>query len=287
VLRLPALVLLLLSAALLEAGPTQAAGSPEVAALQVALQAKGVYRGAVDGVAGPGTARAIRVFQRRARLSVDGIAGPLTRRALGRLGRPALGRRVLRRGVVGWDVAELQFLLASHGFPSGAFDGTFGPRTAGAVRRFQRWAGLPPDARAGPATLAALETTPPPVSPVRLAWPIRAPLGDRFGPRGARFHTGLDFPADAGVGVTAAGAGRIAYAGWRAGGWGKLVAIAHGNGVRTLYAHLSQVHVRLGDRVGAGFQIGLVGSTGGSTGPHLHFEVRVRGAAVDPLTALR
>ena len=73
----------------------------------------------------------------------------------------------------------------------------------------------------------------------------------------------------------------------RAGGWGKLVAIAHGNGVRTLYAHLSQVHVRLGDRVGAGFQIGLVGSTGASTGPHLHFEVRVRGAAVDPLTALR
>jgi murein DD-endopeptidase MepM/ murein hydrolase activator NlpD len=69
------------------------------------------------------------------------------------------------------------------------------------------------------------------------------------------------------------------------GGWGYLVSIAHGNGVRTMYAHLSRIDVRVGARVGAGHQIGLVGSTGHSTGPHLHFEVRVRGAAVDPLPA--
>lgn len=265
--------------------PALAAGNPEVAALQVALRAKGLYRGAVDGVPGPGTARGIRVLQRRAGLVVDGIAGPRTRRALGRLGRPALGGRVLATGAAGWDVAELQFMLAEHGFPSGAFDGVFGPRTAGALRRFQRWAGLSGDGRAGPTTIAALRA-PPAVSPLRLAWPVRAPLGDRFGPRGVRFHTGVDFPATAGTGVTAAGAGRVAYAGWLLGGWGKLVSIAHGHGVRTLYAHLARVDVRVGDRVGAGFQIGLVGASGHASGPHLHFEVRLRGAAIDPLTAL-
>jgi murein DD-endopeptidase MepM/ murein hydrolase activator NlpD len=124
------------------------------------------------------------------------------------------------------------------------------------------------------------------VSPLRLAWPVRAPLGDRFGPRGARFHSGVDFTARAGTGVTAAGAGRVTYAAWLPGGWGKLVSIAHGHGVRTLYAHLARVDVRVGDRVGAGFQIGLVGASGRSSGPHLHFEVRLRGAAIDPLTAL-
>jgi murein DD-endopeptidase MepM/ murein hydrolase activator NlpD len=281
--RTALLVLGLLSLA--PAGAAHAAGMSEVAALQVALRAKGVYDGPVDGVIGPATARSVRAFQHRVGLAVDGIAGPQTRRALGRLGRPILGRRVLVPGIAGWDVAELQFALAWHGFPSGAFDGAFGPRTEAALRRFQRWAGLGADGRAGPATLAAL-ATPPAVSPLRLAWPVQAPLGDRFGPRGARFHTGVDFPLARGSGIAAAGPGLVTYAGWRAGGWGKLVAIAHGNGVRTLYAHLRRVDVRVGDRVGAGFQIGLAGSTGISTGPHLHFEVRLRGAAIDPLTAL-
>jgi len=63
--------------------------------------------------------------------------------------------------------------------------------------------------------------------------------------------------------------------------------IAHADRVRTMYAHLSRIEVRLGQRVGAGFEIGRVGATGEASGPHLHFEVRVRGAAVDPLTALR
>jgi murein DD-endopeptidase MepM/ murein hydrolase activator NlpD len=285
VLRLQVLALLLLSASALGADTARAAGNSEVAALQVALRAKGLYDGTVDGVAGPATATAVRAFQRRAGLAVDGVVGPQTRRALGRLGRPVLGRRPLAPGARGWDVAELQFRLAWHGFPSGGFDGVLGPRTEAAVRRFQRWAALAVDGRAGPATLAAL-AAPPAVSPLRLAWPVQAPVGDVFGPRGARFHTGIDFPAPAGAGVVAAGAGRVTYAGWRAGGWGKLVAIAHGNGVRTLYAHLRRVDVRVGDRVGAGFQVGLIGSTGISTGPHLHFEVRLRGAAVDPLTAL-
>src|SRR4051794_39023669 len=73
-------------------------GRPSVAALQVALRAKGLYGATVDGVAGPATRAAVVRFQRRARLAADGVAGPRTRRALGRRGRPALGARVLRRG---------------------------------------------------------------------------------------------------------------------------------------------------------------------------------------------
>jgi murein DD-endopeptidase MepM/ murein hydrolase activator NlpD len=268
------------------AGPASAAGDPGVAALQVGLRARGLYAGEVDGVVGPATERAVRRLQRRARISVDGVAGPQTRRALGRFGGPRLGTRVLRPGVRGWDVAALQFALAWHGFPCGVFDGLLGPRTAYALRRFQRWAGLPVDALAGPLTLAALRR-PPAASPVALSAPLPYAVGDGFGPRGDRFHAGIDIPAPAGAPVAAAGAGRVAYAGWHAGGYGLLVVVAHGGGVRTFYAHLSRVDVALGARVQAGRQVGVVGSTGHSTGPHLHFEVRVRGAAVDPMTALR
>src|SRR6478609_10550990 len=116
-------------------GSTQAmaAGHVGTAALQVALRAQGLYLGTVDGVAGPGTAAAVRAIERRARLAVDGIAGPRVRQALGRLGRHALGSRTLRVGAVGWDVSELQFRLAWRGFPSGTFDGGFGGHLEAAV----------------------------------------------------------------------------------------------------------------------------------------------------------
>jgi murein DD-endopeptidase MepM/ murein hydrolase activator NlpD len=153
------------------------------------------------------------------------------------------------------------------------------------VRRFQRWARLSPDGVAGPATIAALRSARS-GSPIRLAWPIHGPLGDRFGPRGDRFHTGLDFPAPYGAAVAAAGSGRVVKAGWDGGGWGYLVVVRHGYGVRTMYAHLSTLAVRRGQHVSTGTLVGGVGSSGASTGPHLHFEVRLRGAAIDPLTAL-
>jgi murein DD-endopeptidase MepM/ murein hydrolase activator NlpD len=280
------LLLLTLLAALGAAGPATAAGEPSVAALQVALRAKGFYSGTVDGVLGPETAEAVRRLQRNAGLTVDGVVGANTRAALGRYGRPALGSRTLAGRIVGWDVAQLQFMLAWHGFPSGPLDGRFGPRTAGAVRRFQAWAGLAPDGVAGPSTLAALRT-PQPASPIALAWPLGVPVTDVFGPRGNRFHTGIDFPAPTGTPVGAAGAGHVTYAGELKGGWGLVVTIAHGSGVRTMYAHLSQIDVKLGARIAAGTRVGLVGATGHATGPHLHFEVRLRGAAIDPLTALR
>ena len=94
---------------------------------------------------------ALLAFQERAGLVPDGIAGPMTRRALGDLGAPELGSRSLSIGTRGWDVAELQFKLAWHGFPSGPFDGAFGPRLEAALRRFQRFADLPSDRRRRPA----------------------------------------------------------------------------------------------------------------------------------------
>jgi murein DD-endopeptidase MepM/ murein hydrolase activator NlpD len=260
------------------------AGDPSIAALQVALRARGFYAGPIDGTAGPSTTGAVRRLQRRTGLAADGVPGPRTRAALGRYARHTLGSRELRLKSTGWDVAELQFELAWHGFPSSAIDGRFGAHTFGALRRFQRWAGLSVDGRAGPATVAAL-ARPVASSPIELAWPLMGPVESRFGPRGNRFHAGLDLAAVTGTPVTAAAPGRVAWAG-RRDGWGLLVVVAHAHGVRTFYAHLEQIDVRLGEAVATGQRVGLVGATGDATGPHLHFEVRVRGAAVDPLGSL-
>ena len=269
----------------LPAGAARAAGDPAVAGLQVALARKGVYRGTIDGVDGKATDAAVKRLQARARLAVDGVVGPQTRGALGRFVRHRLGSRMLGIGNVGADVAELEFALAWAGFPSGPFDGRFGRHVLGALKRFQRSRGLRDDGLVGAATLAALRTAPP-APAMRLAEPVEGTLGDGFGPRGNRFHAGVDLLAPAGAPVFAAAPGRVVWAAERA-GFGLLVTLAHGGGVRTLYAHLSRIDVRLGRRVAAGSPLGLVGATGDATGPHLHFEVRLRGAAVDPLPLLR
>jgi murein DD-endopeptidase MepM/ murein hydrolase activator NlpD len=274
--------------ALAIAAPTsaQAAGSPDIAALQVALRATGYYRSTIDGVAGGGTAAAVRRFQSRNDLVADGVAGASTRAALGRRGRPALGSRTLKAGDSGWDVAALQFKLAWHGFPSGTIDGGYGSHLKAAVLRFQESVGLGADGIAGPGTLRALQA-PIPRSPIFLVAPIGGRIGDVFGPRGNTFHPGLDYPASTGTPVSAAGRGRVVFAGWDSGGYGNLVVIEHPSGLRSMYAHLSAITVRAGDAVVAGSRVGRVGATGFATGPHLHFELRLRGAAIDPLTALR
>jgi peptidoglycan hydrolase-like protein with peptidoglycan-binding domain len=278
------LVPFVVAAALTVAPPAHAEGRPEIAGLQVALRHHHVYRGPVDGVVGPGTTAAIMRFQRRHGLMPDGVAGPATRRALGSFARHTLGSRTLSPGRTGWDVAELQFALAWHGFPNGTIDGGFGGHTQRALLKFQRWAGLPPAGVAGPATVRALRA-PLPRCPIALAWPLSAPLGDVFGPRGSRFHAGIDLPAPTGTPVGAAASGTVIFARTDA-GYGKLVGVAHGNGVVSMYAHLSAFTVHVGAVVRAGARVGRVGSSGEATGPHLHFEVRVRGAAVDPLPAL-
>ncbi len=136
--------------------PTAGAFNPQIAGLQIALRQHGLYRGPVDALQGPKTVRAVRLFQRRHRLAVDGVAGPKTRAALGRRGRPLFGARAIRRGARGYDVGVLQFLLRRHGLRVGRLDGSFGPRTAAAVRRFQRRTGLTPDAIVGPRTTRRL-----------------------------------------------------------------------------------------------------------------------------------
>jgi murein DD-endopeptidase MepM/ murein hydrolase activator NlpD len=152
------------------------------------------------------------------------------------------------------------------------------------LRKFQVWAGLKPDGTAGPSTYAALRR-PLPRSPIKLVQPVAGPLGDLFGPRGNRFHAGIDIPAAKGTPIGAAAGGRVVFA--AAGeGFGKLVVVEHGHGVRTRYAHLSRIAVRVGQYVKARATVALVGATGEATGPHLHFEVMVRGANVDPLSAL-
>ncbi len=260
-----------------------------VAALQSALKSLRLYGGYVDGVKGPLTRRGVIAFQRRRGLSVDGIAGPQTRRALGWRGRPALGSRVMRLGNRGWDVAALQFLLQRAGHGPGRADGLFGPLTRAAVQRAQHAAGIAVDGRAGPVTIGSLRHgSEPPGGPVRFLRPVPGPIGDGFGaPRGGgRRHQGLDFPVPYGTRVGAAGRGTTIYAAYNQGGYGNLVVIQHRLGFTTWYAHLSSITSWVGEEVTGGTRIGYVGSTGYSTGPHLHFEVRRYDTPIDPVPLL-
>jgi len=143
------------AAGLALATPARAA-NPQIAGLQVALRAHGIYCGAIDGVMGPRTRAALKGFQRRAGLTPDGVPGQRTRRALGPLGHPLFGARTLMRGRFGWDVSVLQFLLAKAGLYDGAIDGFLGPETQIALRHWQRAAKLAADGVAGPRTLSAL-----------------------------------------------------------------------------------------------------------------------------------
>lgn len=148
--------LALWAAALALAGPATAGTNPQLAGLQVALRAHGLYLGQIDGIMGPQTRWALKTFQRRKGLPVDGIPGPRTRERLGPLGHPLFGSRTLVPGRFGWDVSVLQFLLTRRGLYDGALDGYLGPETAKALRRYQRAQQLAADGVAGPRTLASL-----------------------------------------------------------------------------------------------------------------------------------
>jgi murein DD-endopeptidase MepM/ murein hydrolase activator NlpD len=127
--------------------------------------------------------------------------------------------------------------------------------------------------------------------PVILQMYVNGPIRSRFGPRidpingRLRYHTGIDIAAPAGTPIGAAAAGRVVFAG-RNGGYGNMVIVEHADGTLTRYGHAEKLLVKKGDEVSSGQAIALVGSTGHSTGPHLHFEVKRNGQFVNPLTVL-
>jgi murein DD-endopeptidase MepM/ murein hydrolase activator NlpD len=118
-----------------------------------------------------------------------------------------------------------------------------------------------------------------------LVWPIRARINSPFGYRSRGYHGGLDLQADTGDPIYSAGAGKVISVGFFA-DYGNQVTIDHGDGLSTMYAHLSQINVSVGQEVGVQELVGLAGTTGRTTGPHLHFEVRINGAPVNPVDYL-
>jgi murein DD-endopeptidase MepM/ murein hydrolase activator NlpD len=143
-------------------------------------------------------------------------------------------------------------------------------------------------ARSDLARLTRVATALPLGRPTAAEMDVTSGFGIRIDPftRGPALHAGIDFRADPGSPVRAAGAGTVVTAEY-SGGYGNLVEVDHGHGVTTRYAHLSRIAVREGQSLAAGAVIGRVGSTGRSTGPHLHYETRIDGEAVDPQRFLR
>lgn len=161
--------------------------------------------------------------------------------------------------VIGPDIAEL-------------------PRANGPI--FRAWIATRPWLAPGPAAGASA----PKIGAPAVLPPISSHFGRRTDPfhRAARMHYGIDIPGRAGTPVQAADGGVIRFAG-RAGGYGNLVEIAHPGGLTTRYGHLSRILVTEGTPVARGDTVALMGSTGRSTGNHLHFELRADGRALDPL----
>jgi murein DD-endopeptidase MepM/ murein hydrolase activator NlpD len=142
-----------------------------------------------------------------------------------------------------------------------------------------------------PSTFREMNETPFSGSPVRLQMFVKGPLRSVFGPRvdpingRHRFHNGIDIPAPMGSPIGAAAAGRVVFAG-RNGGYGNMVILEHADGTLTRYGHASKLMVSPGDYVESGQTIAAIGSTGHSTGPHLHFEVKRNGQFINPMKVL-
>jgi murein DD-endopeptidase MepM/ murein hydrolase activator NlpD len=136
--------------------------------------------------------------------------------------------------------------------------------------------------------VAALEAQADQEARIPSGWPVQGSItstfGFRIGPRSGKLerHTGWDIAIDSGTPAGATGAGKVITAGFSSVGYGLHLVIDHGNGLTTLYGHLEKLEVAEGDEVALGQTVGLVGSTGNSTGPHLHYEVRLDDVAVDP-----
>jgi murein DD-endopeptidase MepM/ murein hydrolase activator NlpD len=150
---------------------------------------------------------------------------------------------------------------------------------AATIRAAQSPSGSSPAPSASPSGGAPSAAAP---SASGFIWPAQGTLTSSFGPRWGRIHEGIDIAGGSGSPIVASASGTVIVAGW-SGGYGNLVVIDHGSGMSTAYAHNSSIAVSVGQRVSQGSVIAGMGTTGNSTGVHSHFEVRVNGAAVDPM----
>jgi len=184
----------------------------------------------------------------------------------------------LKRGTV----KEIQRLIGHVTKPPGAFT----PGFLRAIAAFQRKHGLSPSGAMGVGTIKKVRQE---LGEGPWRRPCPGPITSGFGPRRhpihgtVRMHEGVDFGAAAGVAIVAAKGGTVTFAGGM-GGYGNTVDIQHKNGFMTRYAHCSAIYVKVGQKVGNGQRIAAVGSTGASTGPHLHFEIRKGGSPVNPMS---
>lgn len=145
------------------------------------------------------------------------------------------------------------------------------------------------DVPSTPPFQAEAEPLGPPIQIVRFLKPVEGhAVNSNFGPRHLageaepRPHEGVDIAAPSGTSIRATAQGRVVRVGYEAGGYGRFVEVRHPNGLTSFYAHMSRIEVRRGQALSAGDAVGRVGSTGYSTGPHLHFEIRRRGAKLNP-----
>ena len=130
--------------------------------------------------------------------------------------------------------------------------------------------------------IASTETPSSAVLGIGLIKPVSGVITSRFGQRSSGTHTGLDIATSTGTTIVAAAGGTVTFSGNNGGGLGNFIKIDHGNGVETVYGHCSKLYVKAGQTVSQGEAIAAVGSTGNSTGPHLHLEIRVNGVRQNP-----
>jgi hypothetical protein len=252
---------------------------PNVAGLQTALAVRGFYHGSIDGLRGPQTNAALRAFRKSLRLASEDVVDRRTLSALGMLGRPRYGTRMLRRGMVGLDVAALQFELRYHGFPNSE-RGTFGRQTLRALTRFQTYAGLHADGVAGRSTYDALAIAPP------AAPKLRPPLG--VVQRATAVGNAVELSCPYATPIAAALGGTVVFADNRSRGYGYTVITRDSRRLEVVYAHLARIDVKKGEHVVPGALVGLAGWTGKKRAEtSLRLELRLRGAQLNAYDAVR
>ena len=276
---------------------------PEVARVQSALAIQ------TDGIFGPQTDAAVRIFQQRNGLTVDGLVGHETWRALFNSttgasygAKPKYGFTIERatatetarvRPSIGKDgpVAKITLRTVPESKPTrtkpvkaepkrdpeprGGGGGDRGEARTEPVSDVSTPDGDRPPVRSAPVANVSCGSD-------RLIRPVRGVVtGDYGEDRGSHRHSGMDIAAPNGTPIRAAACGVVTTAGWE-GGYGNMVCVRHSSTLTTCYAHMSRLGSSVGDRVRQGEVIGYVGSTGNSTGPHVHFETRANGRATDP-----